>query len=322
MDLQKATEIAEAACDAAGAVLRARFRRELASDMKPDNTIVTEADAEAERAMRAVLTAAFPGHRVTGEELPPEGPAESRYEWVLDPIDGTVAFACGKAQFTTLCALLEDGVPVLGVIDQPVSRERWIGARGQATVFDPSPFTGEGDHSVQNRGASAPLPPFGRPSPRFAGGDHLSFNDGAVPPPFTGEGDHPKGGGGGGRRTVCTPSSVTRLSEARLGTTDPALFTEGEAEFFERLRARARITSLGGDAYQYGLLASGHLDLIFESGLSRHDIAALVPVLLGAGCAAADAQGVSYDGRALGEGKFSLVAAATGEVLGEALSVR
>lgn len=256
MDMEAAIKAAEAACDAAGAFLRTKFRAELASNLKPDKTIVTEADAAAERIMRGVLTAAFPDHLVTGEELPPEG-AQGRYEWVLDPIDGTVAFACGKPTFTTLCALLEDGVPVLGVIDQPVSRERWIGVRGRRTTLN---------------GA------------------------------------------------VCNPSAVTALAEARLGTTSPYLFPPEHEALFARLNAAARIVSFGGDAYQYGLLASGHLDLIFESGLARHDIAALVPVLLGAGCAAADTEGMSYDGRAIGDGKFSLVAAAHHVLLKNALA--
>jgi len=119
--------------------------------------------------MRAVLTAAFPDHLVTGEELPPEGDDGARYEWVLDPIDGTIAFACGKAQFTTLCALLEDGVPVLGVIDQPYARERWIGARGRATVFIPPPLAGEGDHAKHGGGGprSAPGPREQNLSPLF-----------------------------------------------------------------------------------------------------------------------------------------------------------
>lgn len=258
MDLDAAIAAAEAAVEASGAVLRQAFRRELKSDMKPDNTIVTEADAAAERAMRAVLAERTPDWRITGEELGGEGPADAQYEWVLDPIDGTIAFACGKAQFSTLCALLEDGVPILGVIDQPVSGERWIGARGRPSTLNGAP---------------------------------------------------------------CRTSSVEALSDARLGATDIAYFSEDEAARFERLRDGARITSMGGDGYAYGLLAAGHLDLIFESGLSRHDVAALVPVLLGAGAAVADADGAPYDGRALRGAKFSILAAATGALLHAALAV-
>ncbi len=55
--------------------------------------------------------------------------------WVLDPIDGTRAFITGKPTFGTLIALLRDGVPILGIIDQPVTRERWLGVAGQPTRF-------------------------------------------------------------------------------------------------------------------------------------------------------------------------------------------
>ena len=53
--------------------------------------------------------------------------------WVLDPIDGTKSFISGIPLFGTLIALVESGAPVLGVIDQPISRERWLGAAGQPT---------------------------------------------------------------------------------------------------------------------------------------------------------------------------------------------
>ena len=56
--------------------------------------------------------------------------------WVLDPIDGTRSFIAGRPIFGTLVALLEGGRPVLGVIDQPIARERWIGAEGRPTTFN------------------------------------------------------------------------------------------------------------------------------------------------------------------------------------------
>ena len=56
--------------------------------------------------------------------------------WVLDPIDGTRAFVAGRPIFGTLIALLEDGVPVLGLIDQCIIGDRWLGAAGQPTLFN------------------------------------------------------------------------------------------------------------------------------------------------------------------------------------------
>lgn len=126
---------AEAAADVAGAVIRPFFRAAgLAADLKHDTSPVTIADRTAEQAMRAVLRERFPDHGILGEEFGLERP-EARLRWVLDPIDGTRAFITGRPQFGTLIGLLADGVPVLGIIDQPVSGERWLGVSGRPTQF-------------------------------------------------------------------------------------------------------------------------------------------------------------------------------------------
>ncbi len=125
---------AEAAADVAGAVIRPFFRARLSAELKSDQSPVTIADRSAEQAMRAVLTERFPEHGVLGEEFGRDRP-DARLCWVLDPIDGTRAFITGRPVFGTLVALLEDGKPILGVIEQPVTGERWIGAAGRATVF-------------------------------------------------------------------------------------------------------------------------------------------------------------------------------------------
>eukprot|EP01037_Dinobryon_pediforme_P012808 gene12808-12907_t len=92
------------------------------------------ADRSAELAMRGVLSQRFPDHTVSGEEFGAHNPGQ-RYRWVLDPIDGTRAFITGRPQFGTLIALLDGDTPIVGIIDQPITRERWIGAAGRATVF-------------------------------------------------------------------------------------------------------------------------------------------------------------------------------------------
>lgn len=125
---------AEAAADAAGAVIRPLFRSALLVEAKGDASPVTEADRRAELAMREVLRARFPGHGVLGEEHGAEDP-DAEWLWVLDPIDGTRAFVTGRPIFGTLIALLHRGVPVLGVIDQPATGDRWIGVAGRPTRF-------------------------------------------------------------------------------------------------------------------------------------------------------------------------------------------
>lgn len=109
-------------------------------EAKGDASPVTEADRAAERALRAFLAERFPTHGIMGEEYGTER-GDAEYLWVLDPIDGTRAFLTGRPLFGTLIGLLHRGVPVLGLIDQPVTGERWLGARGHGTRFT-SPLGG------------------------------------------------------------------------------------------------------------------------------------------------------------------------------------
>jgi histidinol phosphatase-like enzyme (inositol monophosphatase family) len=133
-DIARFLAAAEAAADAAGAVIRPYFRTVLGADLKDDRSPVTVADRSAEQAMRAVLSERFPEHGILGEEFGLER-AHARLRWVLDPIDGTRAFITGRPIFGTLLALLDEDRSILGVIDQPVTGERWIGAAGMPTRF-------------------------------------------------------------------------------------------------------------------------------------------------------------------------------------------
>ena len=133
-DIDRLVAAAEAAADVSGAVIRPFFRAGVAADIKSDRSPVTIADRTAERAMRAVLAERFPDHGILGEEFGLDNP-EAPLRWVLDPIDGTRAFITGRPTFGTLIALLDGDRPILGVIDQPVTGERWIGAAGRATIF-------------------------------------------------------------------------------------------------------------------------------------------------------------------------------------------
>ncbi len=125
---------AHAALDAAAQAIRPHFRTPLAADTKSDESPVTIADRNAEMAMRAVLEARFPDHGIIGEEFP-NLRESARYRWVLDPVDGTRAFITGRPIFGTLIALLDGDTPILGLIDQPITNERWIGIHGQPTQF-------------------------------------------------------------------------------------------------------------------------------------------------------------------------------------------
>lgn len=216
-DIALAGRLADAAGDAIRPFFRADYRHEAKSDASP----VTDADRAAEAAMRRILDAEAPRDGIIGEEYGSERTGAAR-QWVLDPIDGTVSFMAGRPIFGTLIALLADGFPVLGIIDQPISGERWVGAVGQATLFNGAP--------VRTRACAA-------------------------------------------------------LSEAALATTGPQYFTAHDGEHFMALAAQTAHKRMifGGDCYNYGLLAAGHLDLVVEAGLKLHDYAALVPVVEGAG---------------------------------------
>ena len=134
MTVELLLEGAKAAADVAASVIRPFFRSALAVDAKGDRSPVTIADRTAEQAMRAVLAERFPDFGILGEEFGLDRP-EARMRWVLDPIDGTRAFITGRPLFGTLIGLLDGDTPVLGLIDQPVSGERWIGVAGQPTRF-------------------------------------------------------------------------------------------------------------------------------------------------------------------------------------------
>ena len=211
--------LAHALADAAGAVIRRYSRADYGLETKDDQSPVTRADREAEAARRRLLAAEAPRDGIIGEE---EGASEgtSGRQWVLDPIDGTRAFIAGRPIFGTLIALMEGGFPVLGVIDQPILKERWVGMAGRVTEFN------------------------GRPA---------------------------------------STRRCRDLKDALLATTSPALFADDELHAFEHLDGAVRSTVLGGDCYNYACLASGHLDVVVETGLKIHDFAALVPVVEGAG---------------------------------------
>ena len=138
VELDRYLALAIGLADAAGEAIRPYFRQPLAVDDKPDLSPVTIADRAAEMAMRRLIAQRFPEHGIFGEEFGRERP-DAEFTWVLDPIDGTKSFISGVPLFGTLIALAYQGRPILGIIDQPISRERWIGASGRPTVFNGAP---------------------------------------------------------------------------------------------------------------------------------------------------------------------------------------
>ena len=104
---------------------------------------VTLADRAAEWAMRELITMHFPEHGIYGEEYGVIR-EDADWVWVLDPIDGTRSFITGKPLFGTLISCLYRGTPVIGVIDQCVLNERWLGVAGQTSTLNGNPIKTDG----------------------------------------------------------------------------------------------------------------------------------------------------------------------------------
>lgn len=134
-ELDQCLELALRLADAAGEAIRPYFRQPLAVDDKADLSPVTIADRAAEQAMRSLIESRFPEHGIVGEEF---GRVRENAElvWTLDPIDGTKSFISGIPLFGTLIALTRAKRPILGIIDQPISRERWVGVAGRPTTLN------------------------------------------------------------------------------------------------------------------------------------------------------------------------------------------
>ena len=125
-------DFAHRLADAARRETLPRWRSGAAADDKggAEYDPVTDSDREAERVMRALIEAEHPEHGVSGEEFP-DRPAQGRFRWSLDPVDGTRSFICGLPTWTTLIALLEEGEPDLGLIDAPCLDERYVALKGE-----------------------------------------------------------------------------------------------------------------------------------------------------------------------------------------------
>ncbi|GBD42016.1 Histidinol-phosphatase [bacterium HR39] len=115
------------------------------------------ADREAEAALRRHLERRLPDHAVAGEEYGGEIRTE-RPVWCIDPIDGTKAFVTGRPTFGLAVALVVDGEPVLGLVDQPVLGDRWIAARGHGLRWNGRPVRARACAGLGDAVASATSP--------------------------------------------------------------------------------------------------------------------------------------------------------------------
>lgn len=234
----KTIQFANRLADAGGAAIRPHFRQriEVTHKQSPQHRFdpVTEADRGAERAIRVLIERERPDDAILGEEYG-EKPGTSGWRWVLDPVDGTRAFITGRHEWGSLIALEKDGAPVLGILDQPVLGERFIGVNGRS---------------------------------------HLVQND---------------------VRTPLRVRECAGIEDAILCATDPSAYmTAQQQAAFERVKEKARLTRYHGDCYIFAMLAMGFIDLIVEGAFKPWDVAALFPLVEGAGGVITNWQGEGW----------------------------
>lgn len=205
--------------EAVGEVHRKYYRRPLSTEYKDDSSPVTQADQESEQMVREMVMKQFPEHGIIGEEYPPHQ-ADADYVWITDPVDGTKYFMTGHPVFALLLGLAYKGEFVLGVIDQAITGERWIGADGIGS---------------------------------FLNGEII-------------------------RTRAC--ASLDKAIIARPGF---EWHTEGRDHYIDKIWKASHWAQWGVAPYDYGLLASGHIDLVLNAGPLVHDYAALDPVIRNAG---------------------------------------
>lgn len=136
--MQEFVALANSMADIAGKIIHKYYRKPFDIDRKRDDSPVTAADREVETALRDLIRKKRPNDSFLGEESKPHEGA-SGFKWVVDPIDGTKSFITGRPTFGTLIALCENDVPKVGVVDQPILKERWVGAEGRPTLFNGRP---------------------------------------------------------------------------------------------------------------------------------------------------------------------------------------
>jgi myo-inositol-1(or 4)-monophosphatase len=230
LNLEPYSSFAVELAERSGDLIRPYFGADAADlgiELKSDETIVTRADREAEALLRELIAKRFPEHGIIGEEYGEERP-DAEFVWMLDPIDGTISFASASPLFGTLIALMQDGQPVLGAINQPVLRQLCLGD-GETTTLNGKPVR------------------------------------------------------------VRDPRPLAEATLLLTDFVDVAKHQDGPA--FNALMRDVRLVRTWGDCYGYLLIATGRADIMCDPVMNPWDIAALVPVIRGAGGVISDWQG-------------------------------
>ncbi len=120
----------------AGKIQKAKFRRHLNIRWKSLTNPVTEVDQACEALIAKGVRKAFPDHAMLGEEGSSFGPVDARYQWIVDPLDGTVNYSHGLPMFCVSIGIYELGKPLIGVVHAPLLGETYVAERGQGAFLN------------------------------------------------------------------------------------------------------------------------------------------------------------------------------------------
>ncbi len=223
INVDKFIILANEMANAAGEVIAPLFRSNIEFSDKGDKdgrlSLVTEADKNAEKVMRDLISNRFPEHGIVGEEFGSVR-KDAEFVWFLDPIDGTNSFLAGLPTWGTLIGLQKNGRPILGIMNQPIFEERFIGSQYGSFL---------GEKLIKTR-------------------------------------------------------ECKKLENANLSITSLKMMaTNNQLSAFNKIEQRVYNTRVGGDCYNYALLAAGCIDLVIEGELSPWDIQAHIPIIRSAG---------------------------------------
>ena len=186
----------------------------------------------------------------------------------LDPVT-----EADRAAEAVMRRMIKDSIPLHGIVGEEFGSERadaeyvWVldPIDGTKSFISGMPIWGT-LIALMHRGA----PVFGMMHQPYIGER------------FSGDGGSARYEGPSGKRKLSTRRCAS-LAEASLFTTSPRLMNEADRATFAQVESQVRLSRYGGDCYAYCMLAAGHLDVIIETELKPYDVAALIPIVSGAG---------------------------------------
>jgi myo-inositol-1(or 4)-monophosphatase len=194
--------------------------------------------------------------------------------------------AADRAAETAMRSLIRRSFPAHGVIGEEFGEDR--GDAEYVWVLDPIDGTKSFISGMPAWGTLIGLTHFG--APVFG-----MMNQPFTRERFSGDGGAARYRGPAGDRVLQTRRCAA-LKDAVLFTTSPRLMNERDRRAFAKIEEAVRLSRYGGDCYAYCMLAAGHVDLVIETELNRHDIIPLIPIITGAGGIVTTWEGTAPEG--------------------------